>query len=287
MKKGFLLPLLITGIIGWHGCQTKEKTTEINIDKIVSLDGTLTEILCELGFEKNIIGVDVTSNYPASVNSLPKAGHNRNVNAESVIALQPTLVITLETGLKPEVAEQFKSAGINVLTLKKESTLQGAKDLIQALSDSLNKKEDALRIIAQIDDDLAKLPQYDTISKPKVLFIYARGAGTMSVAGRETALHTMIEMAGGINAAADIEGFKPFTAEAVVKENPDVILFFDSGLESLGGAEGLLEVPGIASTNAGKNKKFVTLDGQYLAGLGPRTGKAVVELAALIHDVTQ
>ncbi len=283
MKKNIFLYLLTAAVLFTTACTTAENKAAINTEKIVSLDGTITEVLCELGYEKNIVGVDVTSSYPESMNSLPKAGHNRNVNAEAVIGMQPTVVIALEQGIKPEVAEQFKTAGIPVVLLKREYSLQGTKDLVKALADTLGKASEADRINKQIDADLAALPQYDTVSKPKVLFIYARGAGTMSVAGINTAPNTMIQLAGGINAAAEVDGFKPFTAEAVVRENPDVILFFDSGLESLGGDEGLLKVPGIANTNAGKNKKFITMDGQYLAGLSPRMGKAVVDLAKLIH----
>lgn len=283
MKKNIYFAFILMAIMAATACNTADNKSAINPEKIVSLDGTLTEILCELGYEKNIVGVDVTSSYPESMNKLPKAGHNRNVNAEAVIAMQPTVVIALEQGMKPEVAEQFKTAGIPVVLLHREYSLQGTKDLVKALADTLGKANEAERIVKQIDTDLATLPQYDTVSKPKVLFIYARGAGTMSVAGINTAPNTMINLAGGVNAAAEVDGFKPFTAEAVVRENPDVILFFDSGLESLGGDEGLLKIPGIANTNAGKNKKFITMDGQYLAGLSPRMGKAVVDLAALIH----
>ena len=114
--------------------------------------------------------------------------------------------------------------------------------------------------------------------KPKVLFIYARGAGNLMVAGKETPLHSMIELAGAENAAAELTDFKPLTPEALLTTNPDVILMFDSGLQSLGGVDGLLKVEGIAATNAGKNKKVVSMDGQLLSGFGPRLGEAVVEL---------
>ena len=98
------------------------------------------------------------------------------------------------------------------------------------------------------------------------------------VAGKETPLHSMIELAGAENAAAELTDFKPLTPEALLTTNPDVILMFDSGLQSLGGVDGLLKVEGIAATNAGKNKKVVSMDGQLLSGFGPRLGEAVVEL---------
>ncbi len=280
LKSAGLFVLIIIALT--FSCNPSAQKSAINAERIVSLDGSITEVLCEIGLEKNIVGVDVTSTYPASMNDLPKAGHNRNVNVEGVIAMNPSVIFVLENGLKPEAEQQFASAGIPLVKCKKENDIQGAKDLVKQIADTLGKEDRVADIWKKIDADLATVQASDT--KPKVLFIYARGVGTMSVAGKKTALDKMIELAGGVNAAADVEDFKPFTAEAIVKENPDVILFFDSGLESLGGADELLKVPGIAATNAGKNKKFVTMDGLLLTGFTPRVGKAVAELSSLIHQ---
>ncbi len=280
--QGFSRLFAFVIIILVASCNPAVKKSHLNTERIVSLDGSITEVLCAIGLEKNIVGVDVTSTYPESMNALPKAGHNRNVNVEGVIAMHPTVIFVLENGLKPEAEQQFVSAGVQLVKCKKENDIQGAKNLIKQIADTLGKNEQVPALWKQIDDDLATVKKYD--SQPKVLFIYARGVGTMSVAGKKTALDKMIELAGGINAASEIEDFKPFTAESIVKENPDVILFFDTGLESLGGGEGLLKVPGIAATNAGKNKKFIAMDGLFLTGFTPRVGKAVAELSILIHQ---
>ena len=131
-------------------------------------------------------------------------------------------------------------------------------------------------LIKQIDEDLKNLKTYDV--KPKVLFIYARGAGSLMVAGKNTAMYSMIELAGGKNAVTDFESFKPLTPESLVALNPDAILMFTNGLESLGGMEGIKQIPGIEMTNAGKNKAIIEMDGQLLSGFGVRVGRAIVEL---------
>lgn len=266
----------------YASCTSEVKKSAIHAERIVSLDGSLTEIIAEIGLENNIVGVDVTSTYPASVNALPKASHTRTVNPEAVIAMKPSVIFALEKGMKPEVEQQFHSAGIPLIILKKDYSIQGTKDLIKQVADTLGRGDRVDALWKQIDDDMATVKTYTT--QPKVLFVYARGVGAMSVAGKKTALDKIIGLAGGVNAASEIEDFKPFTQEALVEENPDVILFFDSGLESLGGIDGLLKIPGIAATNAGKNKKIVTMDGQLLAGFTPRIGKAVAQLSELIHQ---
>lgn len=246
--------------------------------RIVSLDGTVSEILCELGLQSHLIGVDVTSTYPESLKSLPKVGHNRNISAEGVISLKPTLVLTTQfAGTKSEVIDQIKAAGIKVISFQQEYSVAGAKKLIQDVATTCQVGSKAKSILKKLDADLAQVKKAP--NSPKVLFIYARGTGTMMVSGRGTQVAKMIELAGGVNATPDFENYKPLTAEALVTANPDVILLFDSGLESLGGNEGLLKVQGIAQTNAGATGWIIDMDGHLLSGFSPRLGKALQELA--------
>ncbi|GAB4015448.1 heme/hemin ABC transporter substrate-binding protein [Spirosoma koreense] len=249
--------------------------------RIVSLDGTVSEILCDLGLQSHLIGVDVTSTYPESLKKLPKVGHNRTISAEGVISLKPTLVLTTQNaGTKPEVIEQIKSAGITVLSFQQEYSIAGARKLIQDVATTCQVGSRAKPLLKKLDADLAQVKK--AMNSPKVLFIYARGTGTMMVSGRGTQVDKMIQLAGGVNATADFENYKPLTAESLVAANPDVILLFDSGLESLGGLEGLLKVQGITQTNAGKNSRIVDMDGHLLSGFSPRLGKALQELAQKI-----
>ncbi|GAB4031189.1 heme/hemin ABC transporter substrate-binding protein [Spirosoma gilvum] len=251
--------------------------------RIVSLDGTVSEILCDLGLQSHLIGVDVTSTYPESLQKLPKVGHNRNISAEGIISLKPTLVLTSQhAGTKPEVIEQIKSTGIKVITFQQDYSVDGTKKLIQDVANTCQVPSRAKPLIKKLDADLAQVKK--AAGSPKVLFIYARGTGTMMVSGRGTQVDKMIELAGGTNAASSFENYKPLTAEALVTANPDVILLFDSGLESLGGATGLQKVQGIAQTNAGKTGHIVTMDGHLLSGFSPRLGKALQELSQKISQ---
>ena len=120
--------------------------------------------------------------------------------------------------------------------------------------------------------------------QPKVLFIYARGAGKIMVAGKNTAAAAIIEKAGGQNAVQSFDNYQAMTAESLIESAPDVILMFKMGIESLNGKEGLSQIPGIAQTAAFKNDRIIAMDGQYLTSFGPRAGKAVLELAKKIHQ---
>lgn len=288
MMKNTLIPGLIALSIWVFSSCNVSTTADSEITdstKIVSTNGTLSEILVTLGFEDNIVGVDVASTYPASLQQKPKIGHNREISAEGVLALNADLALGVTEMIKPQVAEQIRAAGTRLLLFDHEYSVDGARQLIRAVADSLGQSAKGDSVLSVLDGDLALADSIVTQSesKPKVLFIYARGTGTMMVAGQRTQLDEMIKLAGGENAVSGFEDFKPLTAESLVAANPDVILLFDSGLSSLGGIDGLLEVQGIGQTNAGKNRKVVEMDGQFLTGFGPRLGEAILELAKKIH----
>lgn len=286
MIKSTIKLLSVATIFLLSACgNNEEKAVETEQEKIVSISGVTTETLCAIGLQDQIVGVDVTSTFPEAMTKLPNVGHNRSMSSEAIISLAPTLVIGVEEGIKLELVEQLKSANIRVILYKQEYTLAGTKLLIKSIADSLGKSENADAITAQIDNDLKEVA---TLSKkPKVLFIYARGAGTMMVAGEHTSMNAIIAMAGGENAVTGFEDFKPLTPESLLDANPDVILMFDSGLESLGGIDGLLKVPGVAMTNAGKNKQVIEMDGQFLTGFGPRVGAAIATLSKKLDAVSK
>ncbi|GAB3917848.1 heme/hemin ABC transporter substrate-binding protein [Larkinella terrae] len=280
MAKKFclIILLLITRVSAY--AQDVSKT-----DRIVSLNGTVTEILCDLGLQNQIVGVDITSTYPAAMDKMPKVGHNRNIGAEAVLALRPTVILAAKANgsmdIKPEVLQQFKSAGVKTLIFDQEASVAGTKALIHEVAKAVGATAKATALTRKLDADLAKVKK--PAKAQKVLFIYARGTGTMMVSGRNTPIEKIVQLAGAQNAFNDFDNYKPLTPEALVVGNPDVILLFTSGLESLGGIEGLLKVQGIAQTNAGKNRRVIEMDGQLLTGFSPRLGLAVQELSRKLN----
>jgi len=282
MKKYITVLAVAVALIACNKKETTNTTTDVvenqkeQKQKMVSLNGAVTETLAALGATDQIVGVDVTSTYPEDLKSkATDLGHVRSITAESILSLKPTVVFATSKDINPTLNEQLKQAGVELVVIDQEYSVDGTKKLITEVANQLNK-QDYQPLIHHIDNQLKAVKPFE--KKPKVLFIYARGAGNLMVAGKETPLHNMIELAGAENAAATLTDFKPLTPEALLTNNPDVILMFDSGLQSLGGAEGLLKVEGIAATNAAKNNKIITMDGQLLSGFGPRLGEAVIEL---------
>lgn len=249
--------------------------------RIISLSSALSETVYMLGLGGNIVAVDVTSVSPEKIKSLPKVSRNRSVSAEGIISYRPDVVLVPAGDLSRETMVQLKSVGIRVVPIKQEYSAEGALVFIRQVAAALGVKEKGELLAKQTREKINTAVKKVSDNKrkiPKVLFIYARGAGTMSVAGKGSHIDAIIRLAGGKNAIQEFNEFKPYTTEALVKANPDLILMFDFGLSSLGGKEEMLGMPGMALTNAGKNKKIVTMNGPLLVNFSTRLPQAIEEL---------
>lgn len=244
--------------------------------RIVSLNGAISEIVCALGQESQLVGVDITSNYPASLQQKPRVGHNRNISAEGVLSLQPTLVLLIDNQVNPQLIEQLQAAKVKTVAFKQDWSVQGVRNLVATVAQATGAATQAAAVQKQFDAQMSQLHVVPV--RKKVLFIYARGTGSLMVSGTGTSIEKMIQLAGAQNAVSDFKDFKPLSSESLIAANPDIILLFDSGLKSVGGIDGLLAVPGIAQTNAGKNKKIIAMDGELLSGFTVRLPQAIQEL---------
>lgn len=282
MKRTAILVLLALSVIACKNSKEEKAVETTNTEattsneRIVSLNGAITETLVDLGQRNNIVGIDVTSTYPTDLNTTAtQLEHVNKINIEALLALKPTIVYIAKKDLNDNLKKQLEEANIKVVVIDQVYSVEGTKTLIKDIATSLNLT-DYEALVAKIDQDQAQLKTLE--NKPKVLFIYARGAANLFVAGNNTPMQNIIELAGGQNAVAGFDDFKPLTPEALLNSNPDYILMFDTGLQSMGGVDGVLKIEGLDRTNAGKNKKIIAMDGLLLTGFTPRIGQAVTQL---------
>lgn len=254
-------------------------------ERIVSAAGAITETLYALGASDDLVAVDVSSVYPAEANALPKIGYARQLSAEGILSMNPTVVLVTEDAGPPEVLKQIESAGTKVVVLSNKHTPEAAAERIIKTGEAVNRKAEAEKVVAKLNEDVAaaKAQVAAVAEHPKVLFIYARGGGVMNVSGTGTSADAIITLAGGRNAVTEYENYKPLTAEGAVTAAPDVILLTTRGLEASGGKEGLLKQPGLALTPAGRSGRIIVMDDLYLLGFGPRLGQATKELCEQLH----
>ena len=256
--------------------------------RIVSIGGPVTEIVYALGAGADVVGVDTSSTYPEAATQLPQVGYQRRLSAEGVLSLQPDVVLaTSDAG--PPVALEHLKATVELVEVPAVYTVAGAEAKIRLIAQTLGREDQGEQLVKTLRRDLAdaEAEVRQARSQPRVLFLYARGLGALYVSGTGTAADAMIRLAGGVNAVTEYEDFKPFTPEAVVAAAPDVLLMLARGLDSLGGVEGLLKLPGMALTPAARQRRIVAMDDLYLSSFGPRLGAALKDLAIHLHPELQ
>ncbi|MEM6378140.1 MAG: helical backbone metal receptor [Bacteroidota bacterium] len=288
----FLLICLCT-----FSCQTSTDNQETdssqempttNYERIVSLSGSITETLFAMGHGDKVVAVDVTSTYPAeALAEVPRLGHVRQLNIEGVMSQQPDLIILLKENEALPAVQQLKESGVELLIVDSEDKYEAPIEIAKVLSEKIGGSQEKVaeleqRLMAQKSELEALVGENP--NRPKVLFIYARGTNNMMVAGTGTPAEEMIQMAGGQNAITEFEGFKALSAEGLIQAQPDYILMFESGLQSVGGTEPLMEVEGIQKTPAGQAQRIITMDGLKLLGFTPRIGDAALELAKKLKE---
>jgi iron complex transport system substrate-binding protein len=122
--------------------------------------------------------------------------------------------------------------------------------------------------------------------RPKVAVLYLRGEGARLLL---TSPRPLAEAARGVDVSAGLglTASAPADPEALIAAAPDVLLVTTSGLESVGGVDGLLalEQGALARTPSGRQRRVIAFDDQYLLGFGPRTGALLTELVAALHPI--
>ncbi|WP_124105763.1 heme/hemin ABC transporter substrate-binding protein [Thermus thermophilus] len=290
MRKWRRRLLLLLGVFGalasaqsYRVVDARGKGVEVrSVERIVSLDGITTEILFALGVGERVVGRDDSSYYPPEAQRLPSVGYQFRLSAEGILSLKPTLVIGREDVRPKEVVEQLERAGVAVVLVPTEPSVEGAKAKIRTVAQAVGRVEQGEALVRALERDLLLLrafqAQHAAKGKLRALFLYLRGPGTTYVCGEGSTPVGVMALAGLENAAQGIRECKPMTAESVVAARPEVIVVFKKGLESVGGLEGLLKLPGVAQTPAGQKRKVVAMDDLYLGSFGPRAGRAALDL---------
>ncbi|WP_193605661.1 heme/hemin ABC transporter substrate-binding protein [Nocardioides dongkuii] len=278
---------------------TDAQGTEVTVtdaSRVLALDvhGTLARTVAELGLADTLVGRDVSTR-AEGLRDLPlvtQEGHD--LSAETILGLDPTLLIT-DTSLGPwDVVLQVRDAGIPVVVLEPDRGLDNVASLVRDVAEALGVPEEgaqlAERTRAEIDEVRAQIEAVapaDDGQRLRMVFLYVRGqSGVYYMFGEGSGADSLIEAIGGYDVAEEIgwNGMKPLTDEGLVAAQPDLVLMMSGGLTSAGGVEGLLErLPALAETPAGRNRRFVAMDDGAVLGFGPGTAAVLDALAVATY----
>jgi iron complex transport system substrate-binding protein len=299
VRKSAVLLAILLGVTGCASSQATHSYTisqndvtsvsltnasTFSVSRVVVLANGVAEIFNALNATSILVGRDVSSTEAALAN-IPIVTSGHQVISEKVIALKPDLVI-IDASAGPEAAlDQIRGAGIKIVQTPESWTLSDIAKKVSAVGAAIGAPAQA----DELNTQMAKVAQSQkAANSPRIAFLYLRGTSSIYlIGGPGSGADSLIQSIGGIDVGAVSlkHPFNTLTPEALAAANPDVILVMTKGLESVGGISGLLKLPGVAQTNAGKNAKVIDVDDSLLLSFGPRTPSLLNALSAAVTKV--
>lgn len=259
-----------------------------NPRRLVSVGGALTEIIYALEAASDLVGVDTTSLYPDAAQKLPNVGYARALSVEGVLALKPTQIVVTEDAGPPAVMRQLAASNIPLSVLAANHRFEGLLERVKRLGEITGRVALAKTLAHNLQQDWTRVRAQIVSAPPlaqktvRVLFILAHTPNQIMVSGTQTNAQAMLDYVGASNAITEFSGYKPLTPEAVIAAQPDLVLLSEQGLRAAGGVPGILRLPGIEQTPAGRHKRVIALEAMFLLGFGPRLPAALASLHAAI-----
>jgi iron complex transport system substrate-binding protein len=258
--------------------------TQFSVKRVVVLANGVAEIMNSLNAKSILVGRDISSSETA-LSDIPIVTSGHQVLSEKVIGLKPDLVIIdASTGPKSAI-DQIKSAGITVVQTPESWTLADIAIKVSAVAAAIGAPAQGDLLNQAIK---AQIQSSTVAKKPRIAFLYLRGTSSIYlIGGPGSGADSLISAIGAIDVGASTlpHPFNTLTAETLATLNPDIILVMTKGLESVGGITGLVKLPGVAQTQAGKNHAVIDVDDSLLLSFGPRTPSLVKALAAAVSAV--
>ncbi|ALM54191.1 heme/hemin ABC transporter substrate-binding protein [Halomonas huangheensis] len=283
VKAQRILPAVMVAMMASGFSHSSDAST-----RTLVLGPDVAEIVAALGESDSVIGRDDTVDWPTELAELPSLGYLRQLSGESVLSLSPQRVIAAHAAGPREVLALIEASGIELIHFDEASHLDNLDERIATIAKAYDKPLEGQMLIDEMDARHQRAASLPPLSDLRVMFILHHGSTTPMVAGRGTLAQQLIEMLGATNAFAEMQGYRPISAEGLVPAAPDVVVLPEAGLTALGGPDRLWQLPGLALTPAGKAHHYVTIDSSALLGMGLRTADALVELhgelAALNDD---
>ena len=295
MKK--ILALIMTlSIFVLSGCSsqtdrmvTDREGTEVNIptkiEKIISTAPSNTEVLMALGLGDKLVAIDKYSTDIEGINTeLPQIDFS-NPDAETIIGLEPDIVIAWGHNKTGSVEDPFKAiseSGIPVVYIPSSDSIDGIYKDIEFIADVVNEKSKGKEIVDDMKAQVEEIKAIgDTITDKKSVYFEISPAPYLSSFGKSTFLNEMIEIIGAKNIFENEEGWVSPTAEAIIDANPDVIITNAGYMENP--TEEIKSRDAWENINAIKNNEVYLVDQNASSRPSQNVIKALEQMAKAVY----
>ncbi|KGA13647.1 hypothetical protein GM51_19205 [freshwater metagenome] len=295
-----VITITLLSLIIFSGCTTQsqssleissadsvsiENTEAPSVERVISLANGSAEIISALGLKKIIVGRDVAST-EEDLKQIPVVTSGHQVIAEKIISLNPDLVIIDKSTGPQNAIAAIRTAGIRVVETPEAWTLAEIEPKITAIAAAIGVTKDGAILNAKMFSKLS--PSSDPNSGVRAAFLYLRSSSAIYlIGGKGSGADSLLGAIGAVDVGAqklDLP-FTAMTSEAIAALNPEVIFVMTKGLASTGGVDGLVALPGVAQTDAGKNRRIIAVDDSLMLSFGPRTPNLILQMSNALAKV--
>ncbi|HTD05629.1 cobalamin-binding protein [Undibacterium sp.] len=234
--------------------------------RIISLSPHVTELIYAAGAGERIVATVKYSDYPAAARNIPRIGDNRQIDIERVIALKPDLLIVWMHGAFERQLEPLKKSGIPYY-FSDPRKLEQIPETLLKMGAMFGTEKQAQAAAGDFRQQLAQLSnRYQARSNVKVFYqVWGKPIYTLN---DRNIVSDVIRTCGGENIFGKLPVPAPMVnLEAVLAENPEVVVSGDSKNQGVSGIE---QWKPYTSMLAVKNHNLVAIDGDELNRPGPR-----------------
>lgn len=248
--------------------------------RIVSLAPSITEMLFVIEAGEQLVGVTDFCDYPPEALKKQKVGYS-NPNLESLVALQPDLVVAPNDFLKPDVIVKLEQLKIPVFILS-DKNVEGIFAHIQTLGRIVGRSPKADAVAMELRQQVAAI-QERIQGVPPVRVLYVLNSQPLITVGPGSFIDQLIGMAGGVNVAAkSATPYPRLSMETVLQEDPEVLVF------PVGRTEGISESEQQTwrqwtTMTAVKRGRLHQISADWLNRPGPRIARGLEALAEILH----
>jgi iron complex transport system substrate-binding protein len=262
-----------------------DTTGSFTASRVVVLANGVAEIMQSLNAQSIIVGRDISST-EKSLEDIPIVTSGHQILPEKVISLKPDLVLIDASSGPQSAIAQIEKSGVRVVKIPESWTLADIEVKVAAVGSAIGAPQQAQMLIEKLNQSLA---QSHIEKRLRIAFLYLRGTSSVYlIGGAGSGADSIFASLGVVDVGAQQlkNPFNTLTAESLAALNPDVIVVMSKGLESVGGVEGLLKLPGVGQTKAGKNSAIIDVDDSLLLSFGPRTPSLIEQLRIALNELS-
>ena len=256
--------------------------------RLVTIDGSITEIVYALGEQHRLVGRDVTSNYPVEAQKLPSVGYMRQLSTEGVLSLQPDMVIVTSDAKPSKVLDQLQESKVQVFVVDNQPTIDGVIHKVVEVAKILGVEQKGDVLVAQIRQQVTQAQQsiQQTLAQQKqaikAIFILGIRNGNLSVAGQGSRANALLNLLHVENPVEkQIHNYQSLSAEAAIKASPDLIIMIEQGVSMSGGKRAIFSNPILLQTQIAQHEKLLIMPNDALH-FGPRIGEIMLQVSQQI-----